>query len=403
MVIGGHDFEYSVITKIKQGVVQSKDSVRFRINSFLPGESLLYFAGRNSSLGEGWASYSLATGEKNYVASPTEVYLKEVAVDTVIFTVQDSTQLYAGYKGQAATRIFKASYPPRDLVAFGNLVYFRYENSFYSTDGTKAGTQLIKAFNPNVRFGGIKLSAKGVLLSVSLSFLEAKILLYEPGSNRWNYIVTTKPTSSRPVHFAEKKYLLAGRDFYYMDQEKQDSGFCRRISHSSFNMFSKTDYAHSKYYFCINNVPDTFNLYMVDTSMTIQRLNKAPLISYKDLDSSFHVASPLFTHRGELHYAKYTDYHLEVRRFTIPGSMGAPDMEQEVKLYPNPATNRVTLQCASQIESISVFTTQGRLCYSSQVGNATSHTLNVSAFPAGLYIVRFQSEGQSYRARFLKK
>jgi len=403
VIIGGHDYEYSVITKIKQGVVQSKDSVRLNMSSFLPGKSLLYFAGRNSSLGQVWASYNLATGEKSYVASPTKVYLKGVVVDTAVFTLQDSTQLYAGYKGQAATRVFKAGYAPSQFVDFGNRSYFRYENSFYSTDGSKRGTQLIRTFGPNERLTGVGLSARGVLLSLSLSSFHTRTLLYEPDSSRLRYIATSKTSFAKPMHFAEDRYLFAGQDFYYMDQRKQDSGFFKQTFHYTFAMFYKTDYEHSKHYFSINNMADTFNFYMVDTSLTIQRLNTTPLVSYKGTDSAFHIASPLFTHKDELYYAKYTSNHVEIRRFTLRAPVGMAEMRHEVKLYPNPANDRVTLQSTSPIKSISVFDSQGQLCFSKQGGNNTSHTLNVSEFPAGLYFVRFYSQGLSHSTGFIKK
>jgi hypothetical protein len=72
-------------------------------------------------------------------------------------------------------------------------------------------------------------------------------------------------------------------------------------------------------------------------------------------------------------------------------SLGEYETDNSVKVYPNPAKDRVTITAASQVESIEVYDMQGRLLQSAIV-NGTEVEMDVSSRNTGVYFVKVETD-----------
>ncbi|MCW4467390.1 T9SS type A sorting domain-containing protein [Flavobacterium sp. MFBS3-15] len=72
-------------------------------------------------------------------------------------------------------------------------------------------------------------------------------------------------------------------------------------------------------------------------------------------------------------------------------SLGEYETDNSVKVYPNPAKNRVTITAASQVELIEVYDMQGRLLQSAIV-NGTEVEMDLSSRSNGVYFVKVETD-----------
>jgi hypothetical protein len=75
-----------------------------------------------------------------------------------------------------------------------------------------------------------------------------------------------------------------------------------------------------------------------------------------------------------------------------------------VSLYPNPATEQITLVLNGNIAAneVEIFDVQGRLLYNGKL-NATTTTLDVQHYQRGMYIIRVSAENGQHELRFVKQ
>ena len=81
-------------------------------------------------------------------------------------------------------------------------------------------------------------------------------------------------------------------------------------------------------------------------------------------------------------------------------------LPSELTLYPNPASNTLTVQAPNFAEDIQVLDFAGRRVYRWYIEsrNENSTILNIADIPAGNYILRIQTkDGKSHIGRFAKK
>lgn len=78
--------------------------------------------------------------------------------------------------------------------------------------------------------------------------------------------------------------------------------------------------------------------------------------------------------------------------FPIPDTMEASAVKLTV--FPNPTQDRLVLSSPSDMDSIALFDSAGRLCYFSQPGR-TVQKLDLSAYPPGMYWVRVTVRGHA--------
>ena len=69
--------------------------------------------------------------------------------------------------------------------------------------------------------------------------------------------------------------------------------------------------------------------------------------------------------------------------------MAVPETSAEVKVYPNPASSQLTVECADA-QHISVVTTLGQVVYQTQATGAKT-TLPLEGLPAGIYMIKIRS------------
>ena len=69
------------------------------------------------------------------------------------------------------------------------------------------------------------------------------------------------------------------------------------------------------------------------------------------------------------------------------------------RIYPNPFSETIKVDCASQIETIQIFNVEGRLVYNQ---SNPSRDLNLSAIPKGLYILRVISGAKLFLQKIVK-
>ena len=69
--------------------------------------------------------------------------------------------------------------------------------------------------------------------------------------------------------------------------------------------------------------------------------------------------------------------------------------QADLTVYPNPATGRVNINAASEIEQISIFNHVGQLVYNIE-GSSNIMNLNTNGFEPGMYMFRIQTESGSF-------
>jgi hypothetical protein len=79
----------------------------------------------------------------------------------------------------------------------------------------------------------------------------------------------------------------------------------------------------------------------------------------------------------------------------------APVFDQQVKLYPNPVSNEITLQKLTPGTLISIYKAAGEKVWNGIFSNETMQ-IDLRNFSAGLYLIRLQNGDQVYTDKFLK-
>ena len=75
-------------------------------------------------------------------------------------------------------------------------------------------------------------------------------------------------------------------------------------------------------------------------------------------------------------------------------------LASQVKLYPNPASNLVTLSNLTMGQNINIINTLGVSVFNSKTDNSTM-TIDVNAFASGMYFVQIVQDGQLLATRKL--
>ncbi|MEI8048561.1 MAG: choice-of-anchor J domain-containing protein [Bacteroidota bacterium] len=79
-----------------------------------------------------------------------------------------------------------------------------------------------------------------------------------------------------------------------------------------------------------------------------------------------------------------------------------PNVTNEVKVYPNPATSYVRIDLTQAVTAISVYNTVGAVVMSQNVKGETSITVNTANYAAGAYSVKFVTEsGETFSRKFV--
>lgn len=401
ITVGGYN-GYSNITKIKNGSVQSKDSFKLKTSSFIAGKTLLYFGGTNDSMGTGMVTYDLISNKKHFQKLPSLPHLKGIVVDTIIFRMKDSTHLYSGFNSKFFSKILTSTTGPTSFVDFDSKTYFISDRTFYSTDGAKKGTQLIKAMSTKSGFLDVYASPSGPLLTIK-NGAKHKTLLFNSSTKGFTRIGSLENTFPQPSNFSDGLFLYRGDYIYYFDKLKQDSAFLSSKFNGTFTIYDAVDYENSTHYFCFKNYKDTYNFYFVDTNLVLKKLNRKPMVSPSDKNRAFTITNSLFTHKKELYFMKNTSTGIEIRRFVKRVPTSHQNDLIYLGLYPNPTNDEITIDTDLGIISLTIVNTSGRLCHYSKHGEAFFVTVDVNNLTNGVYFVEVETNNQKLLTKFVKE
>jgi uncharacterized protein (TIGR02145 family) len=76
--------------------------------------------------------------------------------------------------------------------------------------------------------------------------------------------------------------------------------------------------------------------------------------------------------------------------------------KKELKVFPNPALDNITIDYAEKINRISIFNLLGELVYQRQASNIRNE-INVSNLPNGIYIMKIDSAEGTVQQKFIKE
>ena len=84
-------------------------------------------------------------------------------------------------------------------------------------------------------------------------------------------------------------------------------------------------------------------------------------------------------------------------------TLGASNFEvAKVKLYPNPTSNILNIECTASIQAITVYNVLGQEVMTTSP-KADSVTINISDFQSGVYLVKSTVDGTTSTSRIIKK
>jgi PKD repeat protein len=101
-----------------------------------------------------------------------------------------------------------------------------------------------------------------------------------------------------------------------------------------------------------------------------------------------------FTQAGTYHATLYVENSAGSGFYTMPitveGCAGVLDHGLGYKIYPNPATTQLTIEVdvEAAIEEIALIDAMGRMVLRQTLENQGKNTLDISAFPSGMYVIQ---------------
>lgn len=96
---------------------------------------------------------------------------------------------------------------------------------------------------------------------------------------------------------------------------------------------------------------------------------------------------------------------VEPFEFTILEEAGVENVtDGRVNVYPNPATDYVTVECESPIKSVALFGADGRQVVNAPVdGTSTVCKVDLNGMPSGYYVIVAETENGTVRTPLLKR
>lgn len=107
-----------------------------------------------------------------------------------------------------------------------------------------------------------------------------------------------------------------------------------------------------------------------------------------------------FTQAGTYHATLYVENSAGSGFYTMPitveGCAGVLDHGLGYKIYPNPATTQLTIEVDAEaaIEEIALMDAMGRMVLRQSLENQGKNTLDISAFPSGMYVIQLLGSAQ---------
>ena len=129
-----------------------------------------------------------------------------------------------------------------------------------------------------------------------------------------------------------------------------------------------------------------------------------------------------FDRAGNIYAVSYTDKRLGVwslpkadNSFSTPapssvkivvgstGIAGSESGSKSIRFYPNPVTDKLTVQSANQpLKTVGIYDVSGKLLFQTE-GNGLQQEIELSDFNAGVYILRVKTSKETFTGRIIKK
>lgn len=99
------------------------------------------------------------------------------------------------------------------------------------------------------------------------------------------------------------------------------------------------------------------------------------------------------------HITSFDDYTLTATNATVLGTKEAVAEDDNILVYPSPATDFITLQSKSQIAKVEIYDTAGR-----KMNTKLEHNkIDVRSLNPGVYVINMESHGTVFSKKFIKK
>ena len=87
---------------------------------------------------------------------------------------------------------------------------------------------------------------------------------------------------------------------------------------------------------------------------------------------------------------------------TTISTIGLEELSTLFKLYPNPASDLLTIEGTELMENVAILDVSGKVLFSS-TNASVIHNLNIESLSRGMYLVRFISNNETYTKQFVKQ
>ncbi len=145
-----------------------------------------------------------------------------------------------------------------------------------------------------------------------------------------------------------------------------------------------------------------FNTNMIDHIMNSKTLDSFYLKgSAKVFDNAATYATN-FSNTTSDHWPVYAFYDWKkLTTLTIPIGNESYEKLAEVKAWPNPFSNEITIQLSAAGFEVQVFNINGKKLYE-VFTTQTEKTINTEDFPSGVYFISVNKKGQTFHAKMIK-
>lgn len=145
-------------------------------------------------------------------------------------------------------------------------------------------------------------------------------------------------------------------------------------------------------------LPNTYGEWLVDDGSGSAMIDNNPAYEYTpNLNDAYNIL-------GVVTY-NFGDYKIEIRQNgDVSPWVGIPELSNnDINLYPNPASDRLFVQTNTNIQNIEVYDVLGNLLYK-QIVNSENIEINTSDLKAGIYFIRAIGNNNNLITRsFIKK
>jgi hypothetical protein len=115
-----------------------------------------------------------------------------------------------------------------------------------------------------------------------------------------------------------------------------------------------------------------------------------PLIDYADASMRPFICGKAGLRVCNAH-ARFDNFSVTTGSGGNPSAINAPDGWGEVKLFPNPVSDKLTVQCAAAFSRLGIYKADGREVYRENI-SGTSAVINTSGFDKGVYLLQLRDE-----------